>query len=47
MAVAYIKRRDGKLEELGRTEVISNNLDPVWIQKIYITYQFEMVQMLM
>lgn len=47
MAVAYIKRWDGKLDELGRTEVISNNLDPVWIQKINITYQFEIVQNLM
>ncbi|KAL3622773.1 Protein BONZAI 3 [Castilleja foliolosa] len=43
MAVVYM-RRDGKLEELGRTEVIMNNLDPNWIQKINITYQFEIVQ---
>ncbi|KAL0344242.1 UNVERIFIED_CONTAM: protein BONZAI 3 [Sesamum angustifolium] len=44
MAVVYMKRRDGKLEELGRTEVIMNNLDPTWIQKINVTYQFEIVQ---
>lgn len=47
MAVVYMKRRDGKLDELGRTEVILNNLDPTWIQKINITYQFEIVQTLM
>ncbi|KAK4394304.1 protein BONZAI 3 [Sesamum angolense] len=46
MAVVYMKRRDGKLEELGRTEVIMNNLDPTWIQKINVTYQFEIVQTL-
>ncbi|PIN15780.1 Copine [Handroanthus impetiginosus] len=44
MAVVYMKKRDGKLEELGRTEVIMNNLDPTWIQKINVTYQFEIVQ---
>ncbi|KAL8047388.1 hypothetical protein ABFX02_08G238300 [Erythranthe guttata] len=44
MAVVYMKKRDGKLEELGRTEVIMNNLDPIWIQKINVTYQFEIVQ---
>lgn len=47
MAVVYTKRRDGKLEELGRTEVIMNNLNPIWIQKINVTYQFEIVQPLM
>ncbi|XP_073155670.1 protein BONZAI 3-like [Henckelia pumila] len=46
MAVVYSKRRDGKLEELGRTEVILNNLNPAWVQKINITYQFETVQTL-
>lgn len=47
MVVSYQKKRDGSLEELGRTEVIMNNLDPVWIQKINVTYQFEIVQPLM
>ncbi|XP_047971155.1 protein BONZAI 3-like [Salvia hispanica] len=47
MAVVYMKRRDGKLEEIGRTEVILNSLEPSWIQKINITYQFEVVQTLM
>lgn len=44
MAVVYTKKRDGTLEELGRTEVIMNSLDPSWIQKINVSYQFEMVQ---
>ncbi|KAL2532569.1 Protein BONZAI 3 [Abeliophyllum distichum] len=44
MAVLYAKKRDGSLEELGRTEVIMNNLDPAWIQKINVTYHFEIVQ---
>ncbi|KAL8477870.1 hypothetical protein ACS0TY_029960 [Phlomoides rotata] len=46
MAVVYMKKSDGKLEELGRTEVIMNNLDPIWIQKINVTYHFETVQRL-
>uniref|UniRef100_A0A5B7AWH5 Protein BONZAI 3 n=1 Tax=Davidia involucrata TaxID=16924 RepID=A0A5B7AWH5_DAVIN len=44
MAVVYLKKRDGTLEELGRTEVIMNNLDPTWIEKINAAYQFEIVQ---
>lgn len=44
MTVVYIKKRNGALEELGRTEVILNNLEPTWIQKININYQFEIVQ---
>ncbi|KAH8491008.1 hypothetical protein H0E87_023223 [Populus deltoides] len=44
MVVLFAKKRDGKLEEVGRTEVILNNLNPTWIQKITIAYQFEMVQ---
>ncbi|XP_039043573.1 protein BONZAI 3 [Hibiscus syriacus] len=44
MAVVYVKKMDGMLEELGRTEVILNNLNPVWIQKINVAYQFEIVQ---
>ncbi|OIT40693.1 protein bonzai 3 [Nicotiana attenuata] len=46
MAVVCVRKRDGTLEELGRTEVIMNNLDAVWIQKIHIMYQFETVQTL-
>ncbi|XVF42550.1 hypothetical protein PTKIN_Ptkin01aG0372600 [Pterospermum kingtungense] len=44
MAVLYLKKRDGTLEELGRTEVILNNLNPAWIEKINVAYQFEIVQ---
>ncbi|KAF3622661.1 Protein BONZAI 3 [Capsicum annuum] len=44
--VVSIRRRDGTLEELGRTEVIMNNLDPVWVKKISVMYQFETVQTL-
>jgi len=44
IAVVYMKRRDGTLEEIGRTEVIMNNLNPSWITEIPVTYQFEIVQ---
>ncbi|KAF9619738.1 hypothetical protein IFM89_009080 [Coptis chinensis] len=44
MAVLYAKGRDGKLEELGRTEVVLNSLNPVWITKYVISYHFEVVQ---
>lgn len=44
MAVVYVKRKDGQLEEIGRSEVVLNSLNPVWITKITITYQFEVVQ---
>ncbi|XP_009399965.2 protein BONZAI 3-like isoform X2 [Musa acuminata AAA Group] len=44
MVVLYSKKRDGMLEELGRTEVIMNSLSPAWITKFTINYQFEIVQ---
>ncbi|KAI3942972.1 hypothetical protein MKW98_005484 [Papaver atlanticum] len=44
MAVVYTKGRDGKLEEVGRTEVILNSLDPVWIAKHIVKYHFEILQ---
>ncbi|KAL9233271.1 hypothetical protein vseg_008292 [Gypsophila vaccaria] len=44
MAVMYMKKRDGTLQELGRTEVILNCLNPSWIQKITVVYNFEIVQ---
>ncbi|XP_074292781.1 protein BONZAI 3-like [Silene latifolia] len=44
MAVVYMKKRDGTLLELGRTEVILNSLSPSWIIKIPIVYNFEIVQ---
>ncbi|XP_050380117.1 protein BONZAI 3 isoform X2 [Argentina anserina] len=46
MVVAYVKTADGKLKELGRTEVILNNLSPAWIEKIPVAYHFEVVQQL-
>ncbi|KAL5566194.1 hypothetical protein UlMin_029358 [Ulmus minor] len=46
MVVVFAKKRDSKVEELGRTEVILNSLNPVWINKVTIAYQFEMVQQL-
>lgn len=47
MVVVYVKKGDGKLEELGRTEVILNSLNPAWIEKITVSYHFEFVQPLM
>lgn len=44
MAVVYAQKKDGTLEELGRTEVIMNNLNPMWIQKIDVVFHFEIVQ---
>ncbi|KAK9117713.1 hypothetical protein Sjap_016660 [Stephania japonica] len=44
IAVVYTKGKDGKLEELGRTEVVLNSLNPAWITKLSITYHFEVVQ---
>ncbi|XP_022134974.1 protein BONZAI 1-like [Momordica charantia] len=44
MVVIYTKGRDGTLEELDRTEVVQNSLNPKWIHKLNITYQFEVVQ---
>ncbi|XP_074278278.1 protein BONZAI 2-like isoform X2 [Silene latifolia] len=46
MAVLYMKGRDGKLEELGRTEVLLNSPNPKWINKVSVTYHFELVQTL-
>ncbi|XP_020681555.1 protein BONZAI 1 isoform X1 [Dendrobium catenatum] len=44
MAVVYAKRRDGTLEEIGRTEVVLNSLNPIWIAKIELTFHFELLQ---
>uniref|UniRef100_A0A0E0L1T8 C2 domain-containing protein n=1 Tax=Oryza punctata TaxID=4537 RepID=A0A0E0L1T8_ORYPU len=43
MLVIYI-RKDKRLEEIGRTEVILNSLEPSWITKATINYQFEIIQ---
>ncbi|KAH7846485.1 hypothetical protein Vadar_014529 [Vaccinium darrowii] len=44
MAVVYKKNMDGSLVELGRSEVVMNSLDPAWIEKINVSYQFEILQ---
>ena len=44
MVVVYAKKREGTPEEIGRTEVITNSLNPTWIVKVSIAYQFEIVQ---
>ncbi|XP_075656819.1 protein BONZAI 3-like [Castanea sativa] len=44
MAVVYAKKIDGKLEELGRTEVVLNSLNPAWIEKVTVAFHFEIVQ---
>ncbi|XP_052182268.1 protein BONZAI 1-like isoform X2 [Diospyros lotus] len=47
MVVAYTKGKDGSLQELGRTEVVLNSLNPKWIRKYTVTYHFEVVQYLL
>ena len=46
MAVVFTKGRDGALQELGRTEVVLNSLNPKWIKRHTVTYHFEVVQTL-
>ncbi|KAG5223646.1 COPINE family protein [Salix suchowensis] len=46
MLVVYTKGRDGTLTEAFRTEVVLNSLNPTWIAKHTITFQFEVVQSL-
>ncbi|XP_047327536.1 protein BONZAI 1-like [Impatiens glandulifera] len=46
MAVIYMKGKDGKLQEIGRTEVALNTLNPNWIVKQTIMYHFEVLQTL-
>ncbi|KAI3979601.1 hypothetical protein MKX01_013696 [Papaver californicum] len=46
MVVAYVKKSDGQLEEIGCTEVTIDTLNPIWVQKVSIAYQFEIVQSL-
>ena len=43
MVVVYIKERDGAITEVFRIEVVLNSLNPTWITKYTITYQFELV----
>ncbi|KAF2312795.1 hypothetical protein GH714_040484 [Hevea brasiliensis] len=47
MVVVYTKAKDGPPTEVFRTEVVLNSLNPTWIMKYAITFQFEVVQTLL
>uniref|UniRef100_A0A6N2LNY8 C2 domain-containing protein n=1 Tax=Salix viminalis TaxID=40686 RepID=A0A6N2LNY8_SALVM len=46
MLIGYTKGKDGTLSEAFRTEVVLNSLNPTWITKHTITFEFEAVQTL-
>ncbi|KAI4343543.1 hypothetical protein L6164_010880 [Bauhinia variegata] len=46
MMVLYARGKEGALEEIGRTEVVLNSLNPMWITKHTFIYHFEVVQVL-
>ncbi|GJX18936.1 BONZAI 1-like protein, partial [Tanacetum coccineum] len=46
MAIVFTKGKDGSLQEIGRTEVVLNSLNPHWITKVKVAYYFETVQTL-
>lgn len=46
MMVLYARGKNGALEELVRTEVVLNSLNPTWITKHNLIYHFEVVQFL-
>ncbi|XP_061372312.1 protein BONZAI 1-like isoform X2 [Gastrolobium bilobum] len=46
MMVLYARGKNGALEEIGRTEVVLNSLNPTWIAKHTLIYHFEVVQVL-
>lgn len=43
--VVYTKV-NGDLEEIGRTEVILNSMEPLWVTRTIINYRFAIVQLL-
>ncbi|XP_038709402.1 uncharacterized protein LOC120004204 [Tripterygium wilfordii] len=47
MVVVYTKGKDGALREVCRTEVVLNSLNPTWVTKYIIMFQFEVVQTLL
>ncbi|WCJ36353.1 Calcium-dependent phospholipid-binding Copine family protein [Euphorbia peplus] len=47
MLVVYTKGREGPPAEVFRSEVVLNSLNPTWIMKYSIAYQFEVVQTLL
>ncbi|KAJ7555603.1 hypothetical protein O6H91_05G046500 [Diphasiastrum complanatum] len=46
MVVAYVKRKDRSWEEIRRTEVVTNSLNPVWFTNLECNYNFEENQQL-
>ncbi|GJM85108.1 hypothetical protein PR202_ga01531 [Eleusine coracana subsp. coracana] len=44
MVVVYSKGKEGQPEEIGRSEVILNSLNPSWSRKVSLHYQFEILQ---
>ena len=42
--VVLVKDSRGLLTEVGRTEIISNNLHPKWVTRVVVFYRFEEVQ---
>lgn len=43
-AVVYMKTGNSALQEIGRTEVIQDNLNPLWIKSLDVIYHFEELQ---
>ncbi|KAG6646185.1 hypothetical protein CIPAW_08G175900 [Carya illinoinensis] len=44
LSAIHLRDRDIISKELGRTEVILNRLNPIWIEKVTVAFQFEIVQ---
>ena len=42
--VVFVKDANGRWIEAGRTEIISNNLHPKWVNRVIVFYRFEEVQ---
>lgn len=47
LLVIYTRGRDGAVQEVGRTEMVINSLNPIWITKHTMAFQFEVVQTLL
>eukprot|EP00898_Chlorokybus_atmophyticus_P000712 jgi/Chlat1/1641/Chrsp127S01948 len=44
LAVLLLKESNGEWREIGRTEVVSNNVNPQWVRQIKLVYNFEALQ---
>ncbi|KNB42441.1 hypothetical protein JH06_3959 [Blastocystis sp. subtype 4] len=44
--VTYLQGKDRKWNEVGRTEIVVNSLNPMFVTRILLNYQFESVQRL-